>query len=89
MTLAAFSLQSMRGGFSADDARQVVQWVNPLGVDLIELSGGSDEAPAMHGQTRDGRTLAGEAYFLEFARDIAGVASMPIMVTGEVSAAIR
>ncbi|WP_199053165.1 hypothetical protein [Aquitalea sp. ASV15] len=79
----------MRGGFSADDARQVVQWLNPLGVDLIELSGGSYEAPAMHGQTRDGRTLAGEAYFLEFARDIAGVASMPIMVTGEVSAAIR
>ncbi|MNT05688.1 1-(5-phosphoribosyl)-5-[(5-phosphoribosylamino)methylideneamino] imidazole-4-carboxamide isomerase [compost metagenome] len=36
----------------------------------------------MHGQTRDGRTLAREAYFLEFAEDIATVASMPIMVTG-------
>mgnify|MGYP006946122864 CR=1 FL=1 len=28
-------------------------------MDLVELSGGSYEAPAMQGQTRDGRTLAG------------------------------
>lgn len=53
-----------------------------MGVDLIELSGGSYEAPAMHGQARDGRTLAREAYFLEFAKDIAKMAHMPIMVTG-------
>jgi len=32
------------------------------------LSGGSYEAPAMQGEARDGRTLAREAYFLEFAR---------------------
>lgn len=36
----------------------------------------------MHGQARDGRTLAREAYFLEFAKDIAAVTRMPIMVTG-------
>ncbi len=29
-----------------------------------------------------GRTLAREAYFLEFAKDIAAVAAMPVMVTG-------
>ncbi|WP_198403960.1 hypothetical protein [Chromobacterium violaceum] len=49
------SADFQRGGFSADDAKQVVAMLNPLGVDLIELSGGSYEAPAMHGQTRDGR----------------------------------
>ncbi|AVG14609.1 2,4-dienoyl-CoA reductase [Chromobacterium vaccinii] len=76
------SADFQRGGFSADDAKQVTAMLNPLGVDLIELSGGSYEAPAMHGQTRDGRTLAREAYFLEFAQDIASVARMPIMVTG-------
>ena len=76
------SADFQRGGFSADEAKAVVQLLNPLGVDLIELSGGSYEAPAMHGQTRDGRTLAREAYFLEFARDIATVATMPVMVTG-------
>ena len=36
----------------------------------------------MMGAARDERTLAREAYFLEFARDIVKVASMPLMVTG-------
>ena len=76
------SADFQRGGFSADDARAVVQMLNPLGVDLVELSGGSYEAPAMQGQARDGRTLAREAYFAEFARDIRTVAAMPILVTG-------
>ena len=71
-----------RGGFSQEDAKRVVVMLNPLKIDLLELSGGSYEAPAMHGQARDGRTLAREAYFLEFAQDIATVATMPIMVTG-------
>lgn len=76
------SADFQRGGFSTDDAKTVLAMLNPLGIDLIELSGGSYEAPAMHGQTRDGRTLAREAYFLEFATDISSVARMPVMVTG-------
>lgn len=76
------SADFQRGGFSAEDAKRVVELLNPLGVDLVELSGGSYEAPAMQGQARDGRTLAREAYFLEFAREITGVARMPLMVTG-------
>ncbi|MGC0155566.1 NADH:flavin oxidoreductase/NADH oxidase family protein [Chromobacterium vaccinii] len=76
------SADFQRGGFSVDDARQVVTLLNELAVDLVELSGGSYEAPAMQGQARDGRTLAREAYFVEFARDIRTVARMPVMVTG-------
>jgi len=76
------SADFQRGGFSADDAKQVVKLLNELAVDLVEISGGSYEAPAMQGQTRDGRTLAREAYFAEFARDIRKVAMMPVMVTG-------
>ncbi|MBC9880822.1 NADH:flavin oxidoreductase/NADH oxidase family protein [Bradyrhizobium sp. INPA01-394B] len=76
------SADFQRGGFSTDDARRVVQMLNHLAVDLVELSGGSYEAPAMQGQSRDGTTLAREAYFLEFARDIKTVARMPLMVTG-------
>ena len=76
------SADFQRGGFDASDARRVVEMLNEFPVDLVELSGGSYEAPAMQGQTRDGRTLAREAYFLEFAQDIAKVAKMPIMVTG-------
>ncbi len=76
------SADFQRGGFTSDDAKTVISLLNPLGVDMIELSGGSYEAPAMTGQARDGRTLAREAYFLEFAQDIATVAEMPVMVTG-------
>lgn len=76
------SADFQRGGFSPEDARAVVAMLAPLGVDLVELSGGSYEAPAMMGASRDERTLAREAYFLEFAKDIAAVATMPLMVTG-------
>lgn len=76
------SADFQRGGFSADDAKAVVGLLNPLGIDLVELSGGSYEAPAMQGQARDGSTLAREAYFLEFAREIREVATVPVMVTG-------
>ena len=76
------SADFQRGGFSEDDARQVLLWLNELPVDLVELSGGSYEAPAMQGRSADGRTLAREAYFLEFAKDLAAVATMPVMTTG-------
>lgn len=76
------SADFQRGGFSPEDAGAVVTMLSPLGVDLVELSGGSYEEPAMMGASRDERTLAREAYFLEFARDIAGIATMPLMVTG-------
>lgn len=76
------SADFQRGGFTTDDAIQVVQWLSALAVDLVELSGGSYEVPAMQGQARDGRTLAREAYFAEFAHEIKTVASMPVMVTG-------
>lgn len=76
------SADFQRGGFDAADARGVVEMRNPLPIDLLELSGGSYEAPAMQGEARDGRTLAREAYFLEFAKELASIATMPLMVTG-------
>jgi 2,4-dienoyl-CoA reductase-like NADH-dependent reductase (Old Yellow Enzyme family) len=76
------SADFQRGGFSEDDAKQVVLWLNELAVDLVELSGGSYESPAMQGNTADGRTLAREAYFLAFAQALAAVARMPLMTTG-------
>ncbi len=83
------SADFQKGGFEASDAAQVVRWLNDLPVDLVELSGGSYESPAMQGAPRAtegapqaGSTVAREAYFLDFARDISAVARMPVMVTG-------
>jgi 2,4-dienoyl-CoA reductase-like NADH-dependent reductase (Old Yellow Enzyme family) len=76
------SADFQRGGFAPEDAERVVRMLNDLAVDVVELSGGSYEAPAMQGQAGDGSTLAREAYFLEFARRISSVARMPLMLTG-------
>ncbi len=73
------SADFQRGGFDARDARQVIEMLNGLPVDLLELSGGSYESPAMQGEVRDGRTLAREAYFIEMASELAPVARMPVM----------
>ncbi|MFB7758308.1 NADH:flavin oxidoreductase/NADH oxidase family protein, partial [Streptomyces sp. NPDC056121] len=61
------SADFQRGGFDAEDARQVIEMLEPLGVDLVELSGGSYESPAMTGRPADDRTQAREAYFLDLA----------------------
>lgn len=76
------SADFQKGGFEAEDAKWVVQKLNDMAVDLVELSGGSYESPAMQGRTQEGSTARREAYFIDFARDIAAVAKMPIMVTG-------
>ncbi len=76
------SADFQRGGFDAADAREVVESLNTLNIDMVELSGGSYESPAMQGRTSDGRTIAREAYFLDFAKDIAKAATMPVMTTG-------
>ncbi len=76
------SADFQKGGFEAADAVQVVKWLNDLPVDLVELSGGSYESPAMQGATGPGSTAAREAYFIDFAREICAVARMPVMVTG-------
>jgi hypothetical protein len=76
------SADFQRGGFSEDDARAVVEMLNHEGIDLLELSGGSHESPAIQGRTADGRTLALEAYFLELAHGLAKMARMPLVTTG-------
>ena len=76
------SADFQRGGFDVEDAERVIALIADLGVDMVELSGGSYEAPAMQGRTADGRTLEREAYFLSFAEQIAQRSSLPIMTTG-------
>ncbi|KUJ83805.1 2,4-dienoyl-CoA reductase [Microbulbifer flavimaris] len=76
------SADFQRGGFDQQDAAAVVAMLNRAGVDLIEISGGNYEAPAMQGRTADDSTLAREAYFLEFAQALTKVSEVPLMTTG-------
>lgn len=87
------SADFQRGGFDVADAAQVVDWLGSEDIDFVELSGGSYESSAMMGTSEDGRvdedsqtsTQKREAYFLDFAKDIAKTATMPLMVTGGVT----
>lgn len=85
------SADFQRGGFGPGDARRVISWLAPLGVDLVELSGGSYESPAMTGgagapdDRRPARTVAREAYFLELAGQLVADSPLPLMVTGGVT----
>ena len=76
------SADFQKGGFDIKDAKYVVQQLEETGIDFVELSGGSYEAPAMQGRSADERTLGREAYFLEFAKSIASHTSLHVMTTG-------
>jgi 2,4-dienoyl-CoA reductase-like NADH-dependent reductase (Old Yellow Enzyme family) len=63
------SADFQRGGFTEDESRAVVSVLAGGGLDLIEVSGGSYESPAMTGSAA-ASTRAREAYFLEYARTV-------------------
>jgi len=75
------SADFQRGGFSAEDSVRVAQALEAEGLDLLEISGGSYEKPAMMGTTRES-TRKREAYFLEYAETMRETVEMPLMVTG-------
>ena len=79
------SADFQRGGFDGEDAQKVIAMLAPLGVDLVELSGGSYESPAMAGRPADEHTAAREAYFLELAADLARTSPLPLMLTGGIT----
>ncbi|MEX6725658.1 NADH:flavin oxidoreductase/NADH oxidase family protein [Parapedomonas caeni] len=92
------SADFQRGGFAFEDSLRVARWLEAAGVDLLEISGGSYEQPAMMDMAGiDGpadaasagpvrlaaSTAAREAYFVDFAKAMkAELSTMPLMVTG-------
>lgn len=81
-----------KGGFSMKDCLAVVELLNEAGVDLLEISGGNYEQPAMmngegelepeYAEDVKESTKAREGFFLNYARAVKKVAKMPILVTG-------
>ncbi len=76
------SADFMTGGFSEKDSVEVADALARAGVDLIEVSGGTYESPAMTGVSLAESTRRREAYFLDFAETIRRRVSVPLMVTG-------
>jgi 2,4-dienoyl-CoA reductase-like NADH-dependent reductase (Old Yellow Enzyme family) len=76
------SADFQRGGFDVDDAEKVINMLAQYQVEMVELSGGSYEAPAMQGRSADERTLAREAYFLSLTAQLVQRSPIPLMLTG-------
>ncbi|MER7823388.1 2,4-dienoyl-CoA reductase-like NADH-dependent reductase (Old Yellow Enzyme family) [Streptomyces sp. CG 926] len=71
-----------RGGFDIEESAEVIDRFDGLGVDLVELSGGTVESAATMGRTADRRKLDREAYFLTLAGRLADNSPVPLMLTG-------
>jgi 2,4-dienoyl-CoA reductase-like NADH-dependent reductase (Old Yellow Enzyme family) len=71
-----------QGGFTDAECVQVVQWLAEASVDLIEISGGNYEKPAMLGKGVKDSTAKRESYFVEYSRAVKRAATVPIMLTG-------
>ena len=77
------SADFQRGGFTEEESLDVIDTLAGLGIDLIEISGGTYEAPAMSGmRIAKDSTRSREAYFLEFAEKVRKRVETPLMVTG-------
>ncbi|MDG1210660.1 MAG: NADH:flavin oxidoreductase/NADH oxidase family protein [Paracoccaceae bacterium] len=75
-------------GFTLDDCVAVVQWLENNGVDLLEVSGGNYEIPAMVMGKRGEApvvkesTQIREAFFIDYAAELREHSDIPMMVTG-------
>lgn len=79
------SADFMKDGFSEVESMQVVRVLGEEGIDLIEISGGTYEAPAMVGHASapaKDSTKKREAYFLDYAESVRGTTDTPLVVTG-------
>ncbi len=74
------SADFQRGGFSNEESLAVMKALDERGIDLIEVSGGNYESPAMVGVRQS--TKDREAYFLEFAEEARREIGAALVVTG-------
>lgn len=78
------SADFQRGGFSEEESLEVIRALDAVGIDLIEVSGGTYEAPAMASKryTQKASSRSREAYFLDFAEKARQAVTAPLVVTG-------
>jgi len=76
------SADFQRGGFTEEESLETVLALADVGIDLIEISGGTYEKPIMQlGQQKESTRLR-EAYFLDFAEKVRTKTKVNLMVTG-------
>ena len=76
------SADFQKGGFSKEDSMAVVKHLSDLGMDLIEISGGTYETPVMTGTNIKESMKIREAYFLDYCEEVRKIVKSPLMLTG-------
>ncbi len=76
------STDFQRGGFSEEESLEVIRFLSNEGIDLIEISGGTYERPAMIKGDRKKSTILREAYFLDYIEKARKLIKTPLMLTG-------
>ena len=76
------SADFQRGGFTEEDSLQVIDMLSKAGIDLIEISGGTYENPAMVGKNVKTSTQQREAYFADFIVKARQRTKTPLLLTG-------
>ncbi len=76
------SADFQRGGFTEEESMEVVQLLGDNGMDLIEISGGTYERPAMMGAVQRKSTEEREVYFLDYVKKVRKLLRTPLMLTG-------
>lgn len=78
------SADLQKGGFTKEESMTVIQHLSEQGMDLIEISGGTYEAPVMTGKGNALKesTQKREAYFLEYCEEVRKIVKTPLMLTG-------
>ena len=76
------SADFQKGGFTQAESMMVVETLSNLGMDLIEISGGTYEAPEMTGIHQKESTKKREAYFLDYCEKVRARVKTPLMLTG-------
>jgi len=77
------SADFQKGGFTEEESLGVVAALAKRGIDLVEISGGTYEAPVMaKGVSQKESTAKREAYFLDFAAKVRASVTVPLAVTG-------
>ena len=76
------SADFQKGGFTEEESMKVLQILSKEGIDLIEISGGTYEKPAMVGIKQKKSTKKREAYFLDYIDKARKITNKPLMLTG-------
>jgi len=76
------SADFQRGGFTEEESMEVIRFLSNEGIDLIEISGGTYESPAMIQGDRNKSTISREAYFLDYIEKARKLIKTSLLLTG-------